>query len=116
MLEVVVVGGGIAGFAAALALESLTQQQRAAVAEMNAEFRRRYDELCDQMVAVKSAASNGDESGGWNPARWRQRMERERGLEKVRADRDDLNHKTTLRLRALLGPEQSKRLGLGDAG
>ena len=95
---------------AAMGLPRLTAQQRMAVNQLSADFRGTYGALCQQMADIMAAAGSGDGRNGWQ-----MRIERQRELEKVRSERDDLSHKTVLQLRALLTDEQVSRLGL-DSG
>jgi hypothetical protein len=94
---------------AAMALNEMTSDQRMALADVASDFRPRYEALCEQMVGIRTRESGGDGNG------WERRMAERRDLERIEADRDDLNHRTILQLKALLNDEQERRIGIAEA-
>ena len=98
----------------ALTMDDLTYQQRSSLGEMSSEFRHTYDDLCRRMVEIRMSETPRQNDGGFGRGGWQARMERQRELERIRSERDDLNHKTALRLRSLMTPDQVQRLGLEE--
>jgi len=111
-------------------LDDLNPDQRMQINELAAEFHTSYDQLCQQMVELKLAepvgglmmgpgggggrgdgqrgGRRGGRGGGMDMEAFQQRQ---RDMEKLRFDRNDLSDKTRTRLKALLNDDQRARLG-----
>lgn len=95
---------------AVLAQEDLTPAQRMAIQEIALEYRSRYQELSNQMVDLKISQpvpGNDDNIGRRN---FQAMQQRQRGMEKIRFDRNDLSDKTRNRIRTALSEEIRERL------
>jgi hypothetical protein len=96
----------------ALGLDDLSAHQRSSLTDLNTEYRAAYDDLSWSMVEVMVRDIDDEGTGSREQERWQARAQRERDLDRLRAERDDLNHKPLIRLRGLLGDLQSDRIGL----
>jgi adenylyltransferase/sulfurtransferase len=97
--------------AAALSFPDLGGSRRSSIENLAAEYTPAWYELSRRMAEAHHAADPGDSR--WD--HWTERAERQRRVDRIRRERDDLNHRTRLQLRALLLPEQAARLGLDGA-
>jgi hypothetical protein len=93
----------------ALALDDLTGDQRRRLGELIAEHQSMYEDLCEQMVAVResletSGRDRGRGGGGGNE------------MERLRFERRELNDKGRRRLRSIMSDEQASRLGIAEVG
>lgn len=99
-------------FESAMALADLTPQQRTQVQELSLEYAGAYDELCLKMIElVKQSADAGGVPWGPGSGDWQALQERMRQREMLSFERNDLNDKALVRLRAALTPEQVAALG-----
>lgn len=97
---------------AAMELDDLSPQQRSTVSDLSTEYRCAYDTLCEKMVDLQAGAP--DTSGPPAPGEvrdWQAMQDRQRELEKLTFDRNDLSDKTVSRLKVVLTDEQVQRLG-----
>lgn len=94
----------------ALRLNDLTDAQQRRLADLAAEYRPAYAELCDQMIQVNAEADVGM-YWGMDPEQMRKMQEREEALSRLRFDRSELNARAANVLRITLTEDQLKRLG-----
>jgi hypothetical protein len=82
------------------------------VTDLSTDYRMAYDALCEKMVELQAAAPDmsGPPAPG-EPRDWQAIQDRQRELEKLTFDRNDLSDKTVSRLKVVLTDEQVQRLG-----
>jgi hypothetical protein len=102
----------------ALALEDLTPEQRARIAEIATEYRHAYDDLSARMVEFENLSSSRRMTwggAGVDPEEMQKRMtamrEQQRLSRQVRFDRQDLSDRTRNQIELLLDEAQRRRLG-----
>jgi hypothetical protein len=99
---------------AALRLDDLSLQQRSNINDLSVEYHGAYDKLSEQMVELQI---NTPEFGGFGPGGgggstdWQAMQDRQRSMEKLNFDRNDLNDKTLAQLKVVLTDEQAQRIG-----
>jgi hypothetical protein len=96
----------------AMKLDDLTPQQQSVVTDLSTDYRIAYDALCERMVELQAASPDmsGPPAPG-EPRDWQAMQDRQRELEKLTFDRNDLSDKTVSRLKVVLTDEQVQRLG-----
>ncbi|MBX3355722.1 MAG: hypothetical protein KF724_08490 [Phycisphaeraceae bacterium] len=91
-------------FAKVEKLPDLTDAQRVAVVEALFEYEEAYEIACDGILAATAAPM--PESRGNNQEYWMALQNRERGIERMKFERNEVNARAAARLRAVLTPEQ----------
>jgi hypothetical protein len=92
---------------AALDLELTTEQREGAVEIMSA-YRPEYDAMCQRMIGFTSVNADFANFGAED---WREYQERQRELERLRYDRDELSLRAASRLKSLLTEDQIRLIG-----
>lgn len=101
--------------AGAFELDDLSDEQRAQVANIAAEYRQSYDALSDKMVAIEQVQqAHGEPDFKADPEEMRKQMdqmrENRRLAKQLRFDRTDLSQRVTERVRLVLTETQRERL------
>jgi hypothetical protein len=99
---------------AALGLDDLSPQQRSTINDLSMEYHSAYDRLSEQMVELQFNApefGGPGSGGGGGSTDWQAMQDRQRSMEKLTFDRNDLNDKTLARLKVVLTDEQFQRVG-----
>ena len=94
---------------AAMQLDDLTSEQRSSFEELAASYRSDYEELSRKMVELAK-------QGQVNPMNfetvdWQAYQQRTEQLQRLHFDRDELNDRAAIRLKAVLRDEQIQRIG-----
>ena len=95
---------------AVLVQEDLTPNQRMAIQEIALDYRSRYLELSNQMVDLKISQSDHDHDENVGRRNFQAMQQQQRGMEKIRFDRNDLSDKTRNRIQTALSEEIRERL------
>jgi hypothetical protein len=95
---------------AASSLPDLSSEQRAQLDGIAVEYRGAYQQLCERMIEL-SAQGAADEGQGFDRD-WSAIQERQRSMETLVFDRNELSDKARSRLRAVLTEEQARAAGL----
>ena len=95
---------------AVLAQEDLTPAQRMAVQEIAMDYRSRYQELSNQMVDLKISQPVPGNDDNFGRINFQAMQQQQRGMEKIRFDRNDLSDKTRNQIRNALSEEIRERL------
>ncbi|MCH6552419.1 MAG: hypothetical protein IH804_10490, partial [Planctomycetes bacterium] len=94
---------------AAMQLDDLTSEQRSSLEELAASYRPTYEELSRKLVELAK-------QGQINPMNfetvdWQAYQQRTEQVQRLRFDRDELNDRAAIRLKAVLRDEQIQRIG-----
>jgi hypothetical protein len=95
----------------ALAFDDLTDDQRGSIQEAFADYLAQWEALSDELVAIHRAAAEGDDQTDEGDFNFSAMQERQREIERVRFERNDLDAAAIARLRAILTDEQAERIG-----
>ncbi|MCH7572228.1 MAG: hypothetical protein IH891_04870, partial [Planctomycetes bacterium] len=95
---------------AVLAQEDLTPAQRMAVQEIAMDYRSLYQELSNQMVDLKISQPVPGNDDNFGRINFQAMQQQQRGMEKIRFDRNDLSDKTRNQIRNALSEEIRERL------
>ncbi len=88
--------------------EDINEAQRQRLADIAAEYHAAYNTVNTELLNWHLQQSQSD--SGERRSNWEQRMDQRSELARIHFDRDDLNHKTMLKIEGLLTEQQSERL------
>jgi hypothetical protein len=98
---------------AALRLEDLSPQQRSTINDLSVEYHASYDQLSERMIELQASSPQFDPGGPPEARDWQAMQDRQRSMEKLTFDRNDLSDKAMSRLKVVLSDEQTQRIGVG---